>query len=76
MADDHPVAVDGAEKLLKSSPGKKRVFEILRKKFVDRQMVELNQRLEKGGLSDEETLSLLKEKERLRQVLRTPLSGA
>ncbi len=75
MADDNPVAVDDAEKLLKSSPGKKGVLEILRNKFVDRQMVELNQRLEKGGLSDDETLSLLKEKERLRQVLRTPLSG-
>lgn len=60
LAEDRPIAE--AEKVLKGDIGKPGVVQLLRDKFIDRQVATINSRMNQPGLSEHELLALAKQK--------------
>ena len=71
LADERPPGE--LAKILQGEPGKKGVVELLRDKYVDRQLASINQRLADPGLDHEQAIGLTQQKLSLRQLKQTPL---
>jgi DNA primase len=71
LADERPATE--LEKILKGEPGKKGIVELLRDKYVDRQLAAINQRMADPNLTDEITVALTEQKLALRRLKQSPL---
>lgn len=72
LADQRPV--NELEKVLRGEPGKKGIVELLRDKFIDRQLAAINQRLEDPELDPAQALQLTQQKIASRQLKQSPLT--